>query len=101
MSDRIIVVYAGTMLEVGAAEEVIQQAFQPYTRLLKSAVASPETGLKRKRLATIGDIPSLIVPPAGCRFHPRCPFVMPECSKELPEMRGISDQHYARCLLKS
>lgn len=101
MSDRIIVMYAGTMLEVGAAEEVIQQAFHPYTRLLKSAAASPETGLKRKRLVTKGDIPSLIEPPAGCRFHPRCPFVMPECSMELPEMREISDQHYVRCLLES
>jgi peptide/nickel transport system ATP-binding protein len=99
MSDRIIVMYAGMIMEIGPAEKVINGSFHPYTRLLKSAAPSPEMGLKRKRLITGGDIPSLIDPPDGCRFHPRCPFMSDTCSLEVPVMKKIDEGHYVRCIL--
>ena len=99
MSDRIIVMYAGMIMEIGPAEEVINNSFHPYTRLLKSAAPSPEMGLKRNPLTTGGDVPSLIDPPSGCRFHPRCPFAKEACSLKIPPMKKIGDDHYARCIL--
>lgn len=99
MSDRIIVMYAGMIMEIGPAERVIQDSYHPYTKLLKSAAPSPEAGLTRKPLITGGDIPSLINPPSGCRFHPRCPFVQAICSKEIPPLKKIDKDHYGRCVL--
>lgn len=99
MSDRIIVMYAGMMMEMGPVEEVIQNTYHPYTKLLKSAAPSPEMGLHRNKLTTKGDIPSLITPPSGCRFHPRCPFAKDICSKGVPEMKEISPGHFGRCIL--
>ncbi|MDK2945093.1 MAG: hypothetical protein PWQ24_1808 [Mesotoga sp.] len=99
MSDRIIVMYAGMIMEIGPAEEIITDSFHPYTKLLKSAAPAPEMGLKRKPLITGGEIPSLIDPPSGCRFHPRCPFAKEVCSLEIPPMKKIGDDHYARCVL--
>ncbi len=99
MSDRIIVMYAGMIMEIGPADRVINSSYHPYTKLLKSAAPSPESGLKRIPLTTGGDIPSLINPPSGCRFHPRCPFVREDCSKEIPTIKKVGDHHYARCIL--
>lgn len=100
MSDRIIVMYAGMIMEIGTAEKIINDSFHPYTKLLKTAAPSPEIGLKRKKLITGGDIPSLIDPPDGCRFHPRCPFASDICSLEMPVMKKIDEDHYARCFLR-
>ncbi len=99
MSDKIAVMYAGMLMEIGSAEDVINSTFHPYTRLLKSAAPSPEEGLNRSKLTTKGDIPSLINPPSGCRFHPRCPFYKEECSMNIPEIKEIKKGHFARCIL--
>ncbi|HPE68082.1 MAG TPA: ABC transporter ATP-binding protein [Thermotogota bacterium] len=99
MSDRIAVMYAGMIMEIGPTEHVIGQAFHPYTKLLRSAAPAPEKGLKRQKLVTHGDIPSLIDPPSGCRFHPRCPFKMEECSKRIPDWKEVDAGHFARCFL--
>jgi len=99
MADRIAVMYAGMLMEIGTAEDVINSTFHPYTKLLKSAAPSPEEGLNRPKLTTKGDIPSLINPPGGCRFHPRCPYYKDECSKEIPGMKEVSKGHFARCIL--
>jgi peptide/nickel transport system ATP-binding protein len=99
MAQRIIVMYAGMIMEIGTSDEVVQNAAHPYTQLLRSAAPAPEEGLGRNRLITQGDIPSLIHPPSGCRFHPRCPFVLPECSKAVPPLKAIREGHYIRCYL--
>jgi peptide/nickel transport system ATP-binding protein len=99
IADRIGVMYAGILMELGPADEIIQNAFHPYTQLLRSAAPQPEKGFKDSQLTTQGEIPSLINPPSGCRFHPRCPKAMPECSKKIPEMIKISENHQVRCLL--
>jgi len=100
MSQNIAVMYAGMIMEIGSATQVINETFHPYTKLLKSAAPAPEMGLKRERLITKGDIPSLVNPPSGCRFHPRCPFAKEICSKEIPQMKKVDEGHYARCVLR-
>jgi peptide/nickel transport system ATP-binding protein len=99
MSQKIAVMYAGMLMELGSAQQVINETFHPYTKLLKSAAPSPEAGLKRAKLVTKGDIPSLVNPPSGCRFHPRCPYATDICSKELPPFKKVDEGHYARCVL--
>lgn len=99
MANRIAVMYAGMIMEIGPSDEVIQHAYHPYTQLLKSAAPSPEEGLGRKRLTTKGDIPSLIHPPSGCRFHPRCPFSKEICSQEILPMKQVGKNHFGRCIL--
>jgi peptide/nickel transport system ATP-binding protein len=99
MSQNIAVMYAGMLMELGTAQQVINETFHPYTKLLKSAAPSPEEGLKRAKLITKGDIPSLINPPSGCRFHPRCPYAKEICSKEIPVMKKVDEGHFARCVL--
>lgn len=100
MAQDIAVMYAGMIMEIGSATQVINETYHPYTKLLKSAAPAPEMGLKRKKLITKGDIPSLVNPPSGCRFHPRCPYAQDICSKEIPEMKKVDEGHYARCVLR-
>ncbi|WP_020612960.1 ABC transporter ATP-binding protein [Sediminispirochaeta bajacaliforniensis] len=101
IADRIVVMYAGMVMETGPAEGVISDAHHPYTRLLKSAAPQPEANFSRARLTTKGDIPSLIDPPSGCRFHPRCPIARSECSEHVPEIREVSAGHFSRCPFSS
>ncbi len=98
VSDRIIVMYAGMIMEIGPAEELIQHPLHPYTQLLKRAAPSPETGFNKKKLGYVGEVPSLISPPKACRFSPRCPFAMEKCSKEIPPLYEIGDRK-VRCFL--
>jgi peptide/nickel transport system ATP-binding protein len=99
MCSRIAVMYAGTILELGPTDEVISQARHPYVRLLKAASPSPESGLARERIAVKGEIPSLIDPPSGCRFHPRCPYAKASCSQAMPALEDVGGGHFVRCIL--
>ncbi|MBF8436284.1 ABC transporter ATP-binding protein [Halanaerobiaceae bacterium Z-7014] len=99
IADRIAVMYAGMLVEIGPTDEVIQQARHPYTKLLRSAAPQPEKGFREEKMGSTGDIPSLIDPPSGCRFHPRCPYRKPECSQTIPEMNQLNDSHQVRCIL--
>ncbi len=99
MAQRIVVMYAGMIMEIGTSDEVVLRAAHPYTKLLRSAAPAPEEGLKRNRLITRGDIPSLIHPPSGCRFHPRCPYAMAECSQVAPPLKEVENGHSIRCYL--
>lgn len=99
MCTRIAVMYAGMIVEIGPTEEVISQACHPYLRLLKVSSPAPEAGFARERIVAKGEIPSLIDPPSGCRFHPRCPQAKPECSGLVPAMRDLGGGHLVRCVL--
>lgn len=99
MCTRIAVMYAGMIMEIGPTDEVIQGALHPYVKLLKSASPAPESGLSRQRVSAKGEIPSLIDPPAGCRFHPRCPYAKSECSAAVPALRDVGGGHLVRCVL--
>ncbi len=99
MCSRIAVMYAGMIQEIGPVDEVIRDALHPYVKLLKSASPAPEEGLNRPRLVTKGEIPSLIEPPTGCRFHPRCPYAKKECSEAVPPLRDLGGGRKVRCIL--
>src|SRR5579883_977522 len=100
-----LVMYAGQMVEGGPSEAVIQEPKHPYTQLLLLAAPDPErleAGGKRPDsplMATRGEPPSLINPPRGCRFHPRCPFAMPVCREQVPPRTDLGDGHWTHCFL--
>ena len=96
ISDRIAVLYAGKLTEVGNAEDVISSPKHPYTQSLIASVPS----LKRRELQPpTGEVPSLINPPPGCRFNPRCPYVMEICKKEEPPLFEYDGRKVACWLL--
>ncbi|MDV6375460.1 ABC transporter ATP-binding protein [Deinococcus arenicola] len=99
MSDRIAVLYAGTLVEIGPAIEVIDRPQHPYTQLLKSAAPKPDAGLVPEEIAARGEVPDLKTLPPGCPFEPRCPHAMSECKDGLPKMYGLGNGHTARCIL--
>ncbi len=99
-----MVLYAGQMVEGGPSESVIQSSKHPYTQLLIGAAPDPERQKGEGSQVTSsarGEIPSLIVPPTGCRFHPRCPHVMPVCRERFPERTDFGGGHWAHCFLYS
>ncbi len=97
--DRVAVMYLGVMVEMADRNELYEHPLHPYTKALLSAVPIPDPKKDRARQRTIlaGDVPSPINPPAGCRFHPRCPIAEEKCSFETPEWRTISPGHWVAC----
>ena len=98
IADRIAVMYAGMIVEIGPSDDVIQKAHHPYTQLLRSAAPQPEKGFRQGKLTTKGDIPNLADPPKGCRFHPRCPMAIQECSVAVPALKEVDKNHVVRCI---
>jgi peptide/nickel transport system ATP-binding protein len=92
------VMYAGELIEQGPSEEVTQRAAHPYTQLLIASAPDPSRA-ETQRISDIGQPPSLIDPPSGCRFHPRCPFAMERCKTDAPPTFDLSDKHSTRCWL--
>jgi peptide/nickel transport system ATP-binding protein len=101
VSDRIAIMYAGYILEIGPTSGVIADPKHPYTQLLKTAAPKPESGLEPERVEVGGEVPDLTALPPGCPFEPRCPFARAECREALPKMRRLSENHYVRCVLYS
>ncbi len=100
VSDRIAVMYAGDVVEEGDAEKVVDSPKHPYTQGLVRCIPTPRARQQAKSdLAIVpGEVPDLIDPPMGCRFHPRCPYVMDICRKERPSYRKAGDS-MVRCFL--
>jgi peptide/nickel transport system ATP-binding protein len=102
-ADETLVMYAGRMVEGGDSETVTQAPAHPYTRLLIDSAPDPDrlSGAAGTADRGDGEPPSLIRPPAGCRFHPRCPHAMPRCAAEQPVRLEIGDRpgHWAACWL--
>ena len=98
LADTIAVMYAGRVVESGPAVTVADSPQHPYTQLLLSAVPDPDRD-GAPRLTGAGSPPSLIHPPAGCRFHPRCPFAMAKCKVETPPAISVGDGHTSSCWL--
>jgi len=100
ISDRIAVMYLGKIVELGAAEDVIDRPAHPYTRALVSAipVPNPEIERHRKRIMLPGDPPSPINPPAGCAFHPRCPYAREICQTAVPPLIAAGPGRQAACV---
>lgn len=101
ISDRIGVMYLGTMVELGESYELNRNPLHPYTQTLLSAVPVPDPKLSksRQRIVLEGDIPSPMNPPTGCRFHTRCPYATERCKQEVPVFREYEPNHWAACHL--
>jgi oligopeptide/dipeptide ABC transporter ATP-binding protein len=100
MSDRIAVMYLGKIVELGAPDQVLGKPLHPYTKALISAVpiADPKREHSRKRIVLPGDPPSPINVPIGCRFHPRCPYVIEACKAQIPPLDDWGENHFAACI---
>jgi oligopeptide/dipeptide ABC transporter ATP-binding protein len=90
VSDRIAVMYLGRIVELADADDLYQCPRHPYTRTLIAAIPEPDPRSRRGRFPGIGDLPSPINPPAGCHFHPRCPYATELCRRETPLLRETS-----------
>jgi oligopeptide/dipeptide ABC transporter ATP-binding protein len=97
--DRIAVMYLGKVVELAAYKNVYSDPKHPYTQALLSAVPVPDPKSAKERIILIGDVPSPINPPAGCTFHPRCPYRMDRCNKSEPKLRDLGGNHYVACYL--
>lgn len=99
ISDHTNVMYAGRMVEGAPSDELVHHPAHPYTRLLLSAVPNAHAGLRTQEVPVKGEIPSLVDPPPGCPFAPRCPHVMPVCREVMPGPVTIGPHHWVRCHL--
>ncbi len=100
VSDRVAVMYLGEIVELAPARELLERPCMPYTKALISAVPAPKPTMQssRKRIVLTGDLPSAVNPPAGCRFHTRCPYAIAECHEVRPAFREIIPGHWAACI---
>ena len=100
MSHTIAVMYLGQIVEIGTARSVARNPQHPYTRALFSAALPSHPDERRDEIILTGEVPSPLNPPAGCRFHPRCPSVMDRCRVEVPTLR-VSEGRDVACHLYS
>ena len=100
VSTRIAVMYAGSIVEIAPKHELFDAPQHPYTAALLEAVPRPDPSHRRKPTIA-GEVPSLVNPPAGCRFHPRCPHVMERCRVETPRLKVTSSGRQTACHLYS
>jgi peptide/nickel transport system ATP-binding protein len=97
VADRVAVMYAGSLVELGSKRDVFQAAAHPYTRGLLHAVPTLKTDRQRPLETIEGTVPPLHLVPPGCPFEPRCEFRVEECARSLPALMEVSGGHWARC----
>jgi oligopeptide transport system ATP-binding protein len=95
---RVAVMYLGRIVELADNADLFGTPLHPYTEALLAAAPLLEPGTKRKQIILQGDVPSPINPPSGCRFHTRCPYVMPECRVTEPPLLEVAPGHHVACL---
>ena len=102
ISDRIAVMYLGTMVEIAGSNELYTRPLHPYTEALLSAipVPDPDRADERRRIPLEGEIPNPINPPPGCKFHTRCRYAESRCREVVPELTDRGNGHYCACLVK-
>jgi oligopeptide/dipeptide ABC transporter ATP-binding protein len=98
ISDRVIVMYLGKVMEIAPAKELYANPVHPYTEALLSAIPIPDPTVVRDRVILQGDIPSPINPPSGCVFRTRCPIAIDECAKVDPPLEEVSPGHFKACI---
>jgi oligopeptide/dipeptide ABC transporter ATP-binding protein len=99
LSQRTAVMYLGKLVEVADSLELCATPLHPYTKALFAASLPSHPDEAREEIVLTGEVPSALDPPAGCHFHPRCPFVMPRCSEQEPELVELSPGHRVACHL--
>jgi peptide/nickel transport system ATP-binding protein/oligopeptide transport system ATP-binding protein len=99
ISDRILVMYLGRVVEEAPKRDLVARRLHPYTQALFEASPVLDPDLRGRRTAVSGDLPSPIDPPRGCHFHPRCPHATDRCREQYPERREVAPGHFASCHL--
>jgi oligopeptide/dipeptide ABC transporter ATP-binding protein len=99
VSDRVMVMYLGQVVELAPRDDFFARRLHPYTRAMISAAPLPSTAPREARIILQGEIPNAIDPPSGCRFHTRCPNVMDACRHLEPQLCEIEPRHHVRCHL--
>ena len=99
MADHTVVMYLGKIVEKAPTASLFDDVRHPYTRALFSAVLVAWPGQAAEEIELKGEVPSPLDPPSGCRFHTRCPYVMPHCSQREPALREVSPGHFVACHL--
>jgi len=98
LSDRVVIMYLGRVVEEAPTENIFRGANHPYTRSLLDSV--PRIGNRKRAFTTVkGEIPSPLNPPSGCHFHPRCPHAFDRCKVEVPKLKGVGALHRSACHL--
>jgi len=97
VSDRVAVMYLGRLCEVGPSEQLFARPAHPYTALLIEAIPVPDPDVRPTATVPVGEPPSPIAPPSGCRFRTRCPRADQRCSDEVPELRAVAPGQFAAC----
>ena len=97
ISDRVAVMYLGKLCEIADSDDLYAQPAHPYTNVLVDSIPIPDPDIVVGQAAAIGEPPSPVDPPSGCRFHPRCPNATDVCSTTEPEIREIAPAHYVAC----
>ena len=97
ISNRLAVMYLGKVVEIAPTPQLFIQASHPYTHALLSGIPIPDAGRRSHRIVLQGDVPSPLNPPAGCRFHTRCPFVIDRCREEEPLLERFTETHRVAC----
>ncbi|HET7595644.1 MAG TPA: oligopeptide/dipeptide ABC transporter ATP-binding protein [Burkholderiales bacterium] len=100
ISHRVAVMYLGRIVEIADKRSVFTRPQHPYTEALLSAVPVPDPRVQRKRVILPGDVPSPVNPPAGCRFHTRCPYAEARCRTDAPVMKEVRNGHFVACHLR-
>ncbi len=98
ISDKVAIMYAGKLVEIGPSEKIYYEPAHPYTQKLLAAIPRLHEDVEKLEFIP-GTPPNLINPPSGCRFHPRCPYAMDVCKKKVPELKEIDKEHYVACWL--
>jgi len=99
VSNRVAVMYLGKIVELADAKQLYRAPKHPYTQALLSAIPVADPAHRRQRIVLGGEVPSPINPPAGCAFHPRCPYAFDRCRQETPPLYQVGPGHVAACFL--
>jgi oligopeptide/dipeptide ABC transporter ATP-binding protein len=99
MSHDTAVMYLGQIVEQSETQELYRNPLHPYTKALFSAALPSHPDLIREDIVLTGEVPSPINPPAGCRFHPRCPFALRKCAVDVPALKEVASGHQVSCHL--